>query len=150
MGSMVYKKASDFKRKYPLTIGWRLRQHCNVIEKFLNPGEEVKYAFCGQKSWSSLDFFSTYVVVMTNKRILLATKRVLWGYLYNVITPDMFNDLKVKAGMIWSKVVLDTVKEVVVLSNIQRSAGYEIQQSITQYIMEEKKKYGRLGRDKDK
>ena len=43
---------------------------------------------------------------------------MLWGYTYLAITPDMFNDLTIKMGIIWGKVYIDTVKELVVLSNI--------------------------------
>jgi hypothetical protein len=54
----------------------------------------------------------------------------------------MFNDLKVEMGLVWGKIIIDTVKEEVFLSNIQKSALSEIETNITQYMMEEKKKYG--------
>ena len=53
----------------------------------------------------------------------------------------MFNDLTVKMGIIWGKVIIDTVKEKVVLSNIQREALDDIETAITSYMMEEKSKY---------
>ena len=104
---MVYKKLKEFKAKYPATVAWRLKAHSKVVEKYLNPGEEVKFAFPAQKGISSMDIFSTFVVVLTNKRILLAQKRVLWGYTYLAITPDMFNDLTVSSGIIWGKLYID-------------------------------------------
>lgn len=145
MSSLVYSKVKDFKRRYPLTIAWRLRAHCKIIEKHLNPGEIVKYAFAAQKNDNVLDIFTTNVFVMTNKRILIGTKRVLWGYFFTVITPDMFNDLTVKMGIIWGKVYIDTVKELVCMSNIQKGALPEIETFVTEYLMNEKKKYGKLG-----
>jgi len=145
MSSLVYSKVKDFKRRYPLTIAWRLRSHCRIIEKHLNPGEIVKYAFAAQKNDNVLDIFTTNVFVMTNKRILIGTKRVLWGYFFTVITPDMFNDLTVKMGLIWGKVYIDTVKELVCMSNIQKGALPEIETFVTEYLMNEKKKYGKLG-----
>lgn len=145
MSSLVYSKVKDFKRRYPLTIAWRLRSHCRIIEKHLNPGEIVKYAFAAQKNDNVLDIFTTNVFVMTNKRILIGTKRVLWGYFFTVITPDMFNDLTVKMGIIWGKVYIDTVKELVCMSNIQKGALPEIETFVTEYLMNEKKKYGKLG-----
>ena len=33
----VYRLAKEFKRKYPLTVAWRLRSHSKVIAKHLNP-----------------------------------------------------------------------------------------------------------------
>ena len=89
----------------------------------------------------SFDFFNTHVIVLTNKRILLGQKRILFGYFFTAITPDMFNDLKVKAGLFWGKAYIDTVKEFVVLTMIQKSALSEIETFVTEYMMREKKKY---------
>ena len=130
-----------FKSQYPLTIAWRLKAHSKVIEKHLNPGENVNFVFAAQKGYSSFDIFSTFVVVLTNKRILLAQKRLLFGYFFKAITPDMFNDLTVSMGLIWGKVHIDTIKERVHLSNIQREALDEIETNITEYMMAEKQKY---------
>ena len=47
--SKTYELAKLFKRKYPLTVAWRIRSHSKVIDKHLNPGEEVLYVFMGQK-----------------------------------------------------------------------------------------------------
>jgi len=137
----VYESAKKFRRKYPLTISWRLKKHCKVAERHLNPEEEVLYTFTGQRSVSSLDIISTYVIVLTNKRIMLAHKKLLFGYLFTAITPDMFNDLEVKMGILWGKIVIDTVKEVVTLSNIDRNSLNEIETNISEYMMREKQKY---------
>lgn len=136
---MVYEKALEFKKNYKGTVAWRLKAHSKVIEKHLNPGEEVKFVFGAQKNSSSMEIFSTYLVVLTNKRIMLAQKRVLFGYLFLSITPDMFNDLTVESGIIWGKVHIDTIKEVVTLSNISKSALPTIETNITEYMMEEKR-----------
>jgi hypothetical protein len=138
----VYEKLVEFKEKYPMTVAWRLKKHAKIVDKHLNPGEEVLYAFAAQKNESPLDIFMTYAVVLTNKRIILAQKRLIFGYFYTAITPDMFNDLTLKMGLIWGSVHIDTVKEVVKLSNIQKGALDEIETYITEYMMEEKKKYG--------
>lgn len=144
--NLVYEKIVEFKKKYPMTVAWRLKKHAKIVDMHLNPGEEVLYAFAAQKNESPLDIFMTYAVVLTNKRIILAQKRLIFGYFYTAITPDMFNDLTLKMGLIWGSVHIDTVKEVVKLSNIQRGALDEIETYITEYMMEEKKKY----KDKDK
>lgn len=137
----VYEELKKFKKKYPMTISWRLKKHAKIIEKHLNPEEKVLYAFAAQKNDNPLDIITTYAVVITNKRILLASKRVLFGYFLISITPDLFNDLNVKMGIIWGKVIIDSVKEVVTLSNIQREALDEIETAVTEYMMEEKQKY---------
>ena len=53
----------------------------------------------------------------------------------------MFNDLKIHMGLIWGKVTLDTVNELVTLTNIQKEALPEIETNISEYIIREKKKY---------
>lgn len=140
--SVLLTKVKEFKKKYKFTIAWRLKAHSKIIDRHLNPGEEVIYAFAAQKNSTSLHFFSTYVVALTNKRILLAQKRMIFGYFFTAITPDLFNDLKVMNNIIWGSIQIDTIKEVVTLSNIQKSALPEIETRITEYMMEEKKKYG--------
>ena len=137
----VYEKLVEFKKNYPGTIAWRIKKHAKVIERHLNPGEDVKYVFAAQKGLSSFDIFSTFAVALTNKRILLAQKNIFFGYTFLAITPDMFNDLTVHSGMIWGRVFIDTVKETVLLSNISKKALSEIETQITEYMMEEKKKY---------
>lgn len=141
--SKLYNELKKFKNKYPKTIAWRLKAHAEVIEKHFNPDEYVTYAFAAQKNFNSLDLFSTYAVALTNKRILLAQKRVLFGYLFLAITPDMFNDLTVNTGMIWGKINIDTIKETVVLSNIDVNAVSDIETKITEYMMNEKQKYSK-------
>lgn len=51
----------------------------------------------------------------------------------------MFNDLTIKNGIIWGKVIIDTVKEKVILSNIDPNALAEIDDNITMTMIEEKK-----------
>lgn len=138
----VYEELKEFKRKYPSTIAWRLKRHAKVVEKHLNPDEKVLFCFAAQKGFSSLDIFSTYAVVLTNKRIILAQKRLIFGYTFLAITPDMFNDLTVKSNIIWCTVYIDTIKETAVLSNISKRAASIIETQITEYMMDEKKKYG--------
>ena len=145
MNNQVYKKVLEFKHRHPGTVAWRLRQNSSVVERHLNPDEKVLYAFAAQKNDSSFDIFGTAVIAITNKRILIGRKRVVIGYFLNSITPDMFNDLKVHGGLIWGRIYIDTVKEFVTLSNISLSALDEIETNITEYMMEEKKKY----KDKD-
>lgn len=139
--NIIYEKAKAFKRKYPRTVAFRIKAHAKVAAKYVGTDEEVKYVFLGQKNFKSYDFINTNIVVLTNKRIVVATKRLIFGYFFRTITPDMFNDLTVKSGIIWGKVILDTVKEVVTLSNIDPNALAEIDDNINMYMIEEKKKY---------
>ena len=137
----VYEKVKEFKNKYPMTVAWRLKANSKVVQKHLNADEHVVDAFAAQKSKSSFDIFSTAVVVLTNKRILLGRKRVVFGYFLDTVTPDMFNDLKVVSNLLWGKVFVDTVKEFITLSNIDKNALDEIETNISGYMLEEKKLY---------
>lgn len=140
MNKTIYEQAKEFKRKYPLTIAWRLKAHAKVIEKHLNPGEKVLFVFAAQKNNNPLDIITSYIIVLTNKRIMLGQKRLLFGYFFTAITPDMFNDLNVRMGIIWGKICIDTIKETVYLSNIQREALPIIETAVTEYMMKEKSK----------
>lgn len=137
----IYEMVKEFKRKYPLTVGWRYKKNASVVAKHLNPGEEVQYAFIAQKNDSLFDIVSSAVVALTNERILIGRKRVVMGYFLDAITPDLFNDLKVSSGLIWGKIYIDTAKEFVTLSNISKPALVEIETKITSYMMEQKKQY---------
>ena len=57
------------------------------------------------------------------------------------ITPDMFNDLTVVSGLVWGKVIIDTIKEQVYISNLSKRSLDEIETMVTEYMMAEKKKY---------
>lgn len=137
----VYGRIKKFKKKYPMTIAWRLKKHAEVIEKHLNDDEKVLYAFTGQKNDHWYDIISTHAYVITNKRLIVATKRVVYGYFLYSITPDMFNDLSVYSGLLFGNVEIDTIKEIVYVSNLDKKALDEIETNITEYILKEKRKF---------
>ena len=136
-----YEEVLKFKKRFKRTICFRLRANSDVVERHLNDDEEIQYAFAGQKNDSFFDIFSTCVVVLTNKRILIGQKRVLFGYSLNSITPDLFNDMQIFEGLLWGKVTIDTVKETVIITNLDKSSLVEIESIISSFMMEEKKKY---------
>ena len=117
----VYEMIKAFKKKYPETIAWRLKRHSKVIQKHLNPGEKVIYAFVGQHNDSLFNICSTNVFAITNKRMIIGTKRIFFGYFMHSITPDMFNDVRVSADMLYGKVEIDTLKEYIVITNLSKS-----------------------------
>lgn len=139
----VYKKVLEFKKKYPGTIAWRLKSHCARVEEHLNPGEKVLYAFCGQKNDNFYDIISTSVFVITSKRLLIVNDRLLFGYFLYSITPDMFNDLTVYSGLIWGKIKIDTINELVPITNLSKKSLDEIETKVTEYMIAGKKEYGK-------
>ncbi len=146
-----YELARAFKRKYPGTIAWRLRRHAAVIDRHLNPDEKIEYIFAGQKNDGVTEIFNTYIVALTNKRIMLGTKRVVFGYFFKSITPDMYNDLTVHRGLIFGSVIIDTIKEVIKITNIDPNALEEIETNITEVMLKQKKDFPRREKlDKNK
>ena len=140
--SKVYDQIKLFKKKYPHTITWfRLKKHAEIVNRHLNPGEEPIYCFAGQKNSNMLDLLSTCVICLTNHRILIGQDLLITGYSLISITPDLFNDLSVYEGIIWGKITIDTVKEEVDITNIDKRALPEIETAISSFMMEEKKKY---------
>ena len=145
----VYDQVCMFKAKYPGTITWwRLKKHAKVIEQHLNADEEPLYSFAGQKNDDMLDIFSTSVLCLTNKRILIGQDHILTGYTLNSITRDMFNDMQVYKGILFGKITIDTVKEVVVFTNLDKKSLPEIETAISTNMMEQKIKYGNQNRTK--
>lgn len=137
----VYDRVIRFKNKFPGGIAWRIKKHSQVVEEYINPDEEVLYAFCAQKNEKFTEWFNTYAFVLTNKRILLGRKRLMWGSLLNTITPDLYNDMQVYKGLIWGKITIDTIKERIVISNLPKKSLDEIETNISEQMMEAKKKY---------
>ena len=138
----IYDQVCMFKSKFPGTITWwRLRKHARVVEDNLMVDEEPLYSFAGQRNDNMLDWFSTSVCTITNKRIIIGCDHIITGYTLISITPDMFNDLTVYRGIIWGKIKIDTIKELVVFTNLDKKSLPEIQNAVTTNMMEQKKEY---------
>ena len=54
----------------------------------------------------------------------------------------MYNDLTVRRGLIWGSIVIDTIKEVITISNIDVKALDEIETNITEVVIKQKKELG--------
>lgn len=136
---LVETKLREYLKNNKGGITWRLKKHCKVVEKHLNPGEEVLFVFAGQKNDNPLDICLTSVIALTNKRILVGHKTLLWNYSLKSITPELYNDLTVYNGLFWGKIKIDTVKEVLTISNLAKSGLDDIETEITQFMMDYKK-----------
>ena len=78
-------------------------------------------------------------VAITNQRILIGRKRVLFGYALDSVMPYMFNDLNVRSRIIWGKVCIDTVKEIITISNIDKDALPEVETNVSSNMFKLKK-----------
>ena len=139
--NVVYNKICEFIRLYPGTLAWRIKKHSKVVFEHLNPDEEILFVFCGQKTISPWDIFATCIVAITNKRLIIAKKRVLFGYTFMSITPDLYNDLTIRQGLIWGSVIIDTIKEVIAINKLSKKSLDRIETEITEYMIREKQKY---------
>ena len=138
MSKSIYDYCKEFKRKFPGTISWRMKQHCSVVENHLNDDEVVLYAFCAQRNDRWYEIFYTSVFVFTNKRMMIGKKGLIGNYFFTTITPDMLNDFQVRANILWGAVEIDTIKEYFTISNISKKALPEIEDAISKYMMNEK------------
>lgn len=137
----IYDELLKFKNKYHGGIGWRLKSHSNCLEEYIDSDEEIKYVFYGQKNDSIAELFNTFVVVLTSKRLLLGHKGLLFGSFMYTITPDLYNDMEIYKGLIWGKIIIDTVKEEVILTNLPKNSLDDIETNISNFMMNAKKDY---------
>ena len=135
----VYKMVSRFKKKYPWTIVFRLRRHADVVEHILDKDEEVYYTFCGQRNDTHTMLFDSCVVALTNKRIIIGEKRLLFGYYLITVSTKLFNDLTLNSGILFGRIEIDTVKEKIFISNIDKRALDEIETMIHEIMSNNKK-----------
>ena len=68
--------------------------------------------------------------------------RNLWS---SSIRWNMYNDMEVYRGLLFGKVMIDTVKEELVLSNISKKALVEIETNVSEFMMKEKRRYKKKG-----
>ena len=68
----VYELVLKFKKKYPMSLAWRLRKNAKIVEMHINPDEKPLYAFAAQKNNNPFDFIkfeTTYSVPIINSCI---------------------------------------------------------------------------------
>ena len=136
----IYNLVSRFKRKYPMTVAHFLKRHSRIVQNIVDKDEQILYAFCGQKNDSYMVLFDSCVIAVTNKRIIIGQKRLLWGYQLITVIPELFNDLKLYSGLIWGKVEIDTVKEVIWVSNLDKKSLDEIETKVNEIMLRNKEK----------
>ena len=143
MEQSSYELLKQFRNKFPGSVSWRLKKHCKVIDMHLNPNERINFIFSGQLDIKPWSLFNTGVIAVTNERLIIAQKKLIVGYKFSSITPDLYNDLTVKAGIIWGTIIIDTVREQVYVSDLDKDSLPEIETEITMFMQEAKKKYAK-------
>lgn len=142
MDKNCYAELKLFVEKYPGGITWfRLKKHCAIVDMHLNPNESIQFVMAGQLDNNHFSFFNTAVLAITTERIIIAQNRLLVGYKFSSITPDLYNDLQIDSGLIWGSICIDTMKEKVYFSNLDKKSLPEIETNISMFMQEAKKKY---------
>ncbi len=143
MKQSSYELLKKFTNKFSGSVAWRVKKHCKIIDMHLNPNETINFIFAGQLDIKPLSLFNTGVIAVTNERLIIAQKKLIVGYKFSSITPDLYNDLTVKSGIIWGTIMIDTVREQVYVSDLDKEALPEIETEITMFMQEAKKKYAK-------
>lgn len=137
-----YEKLKPFIEKYPGGVTWfRLKKHCEIVDKHINPGEKIEFVIAGQLDNDHFSFFNTGVLAVTSERLIVAQNRLLVGYKCLSITPDLYNDLSVDCGLFWGMLCVDTVKEKIYISDLDKKSLPEIETVITTFMQDKKKMY---------
>ena len=137
----VYEKCKAFLKKYPKTINWRLKKHAEVVQQHINDDEVVLFSFAGQMGASIIQPFYTTIVVFTNKRMLLGRSMFFGRTYYSSKTPDMLNDFEIMTDLLYGAVVMDTIKEHVVIGCLDKRSLIAVEDALSKYMINEKLKY---------
>lgn len=143
MKQSSYELLKKFTNKFSGSVAWRVKKHCKIIDMHLNPNEKINFIFAGQLDIKPLSLFNTGVIAVTSERLIIAQKKLIVGYKFSSITPDLYNDLTVRSGIIWGTIIIDTVREQVYISDLDKEALPEIETEITMFMQEAKKKYAK-------
>ena len=141
MSTSVYEKCKVFLKKYPYTIHWRLKKHAKVVQQHINDDEVVLFSFVGQMGASIIQPFYTTIVVFTNKRMLLGRSMFFGRSYYSSITPDMLNDFEIMTNLLYGTVVMDTIKEHVIIGCLDKRSLIAVEDALSKYMVNEKLKY---------
>lgn len=136
----VYESCKDFLKKYPKTVAWRIKKHSNIVQNHLNDDEVVLYTFAGQKNTNIFQPFYTYVLVFTNKRMLVGSSKFFGRSYYASITPDMLNDFEIRTGFFFGSVEIDTIKEHFLITCLDKRSLVKIEDALSKYLLDEKLK----------
>ncbi len=142
----IYNRVLKFKKRYPGTLVFRLKKHAKVVENVLDKDEQVLYAFCGQRNDQMSMFFDSSVIALTNKRLIIGQKRLFWGYFVITVTPELFNDLKIRSGLFFGSVEIDTVKENIFISNLDKKSLDEIETMVNKIMLDNKRRLKSLSK----
>ncbi len=117
-----------------MTRNWALK-HFSLIEKNLAPDEEPIMCFIGLHNYKSITKHdNNYAYAVTNKRIMMAQKRII-GESFQSVLPDRLNDVSLGAGLLVGIITIDTMNEtfnVMVGKTHAQNINQKIHEALTQ------------------
>lgn len=101
----------DFNTGQGSMQSWDFK-HFKLIEENLLQGETVLVAFEGLHNYKSMTKHDNhFAYALTNKRIIMAQKRVI-GSVVQSVSIEQINDITINRGFLLGVMTIDTVKEV--------------------------------------
>ncbi len=103
-----YAKSHGLCRE--VSQNWTIK-HFQLISDALAPDERVLTAFCGLHNYKSASQHdSTFAYAVTNKRFILAQKKLI-GSVFQTISLQNVNDITMNKKLLVHTLTIDTIKE---------------------------------------
>lgn len=120
------------------TEGWGVK-HFKLIEDSLMKDEEVLMTFIGLHNYiSTTKHDNNFAYAITNKRILIAQKKVI-GETLQTISLDNINDITLNVGIVFGVMTVDTIKEKFNIA-VAKASARKIYDKVHQIFNEQKNK----------
>lgn len=89
---------------------WGIK-HFSLIEEALGNDEYAIMCFIGLHNYISMSQHDqNYAYAITNKRIIMAQQKLI-GQNFQTVAIDNLNDITMTTGMVFGKIIIDTIKE---------------------------------------
>lgn len=106
MRNIIYEKVMEFKNKFSGVPATRLERHAEVAMKSLAEGENVLHVYCGLD-----EFYRTQIVVVTDRRVIVARKKLLFGSRISSIDRDKVCNIHNRRSLLWNDIFFNTLTE---------------------------------------
>ena len=134
----MYQFCIDNNYGSGMTKNWAIK-HFTLIEQALAADEDVLMCFIGLHNYrSATNHDSNYAYAITNKRIIMAQKRMI-GQTFQTVDIDNLNDITMSTGMLMGIVTIDTIKEHFNVA-VEKSQAMSINKSIHDVLFSIKQK----------
>ena len=117
----LYHLSTSDDYGHGLNKAWALK-HFNIVANEIMSDEKVYMSFCGVHNYINiLNNDLTYAYVLTNKQLVVGHKCLI-GYRVHSVNMKCLNDVKIRRGILWSTVIIDTFKEKIKITTKHNTA----------------------------